>query len=359
MNQVQKYAVLGSGSAGHAIAVLASQAGFAVQMYDTDPEKIAGLQKAGEIVSTGELTGRFPIALATLDPAEAIEGCQVIMVCTLSCDHADVAEKIAPYIRPDQLVVLNPGATCGALEFRNVLREHGVKDCPVIAETQDLVCTCRSYTPGTVNFTGIKSEIALATIPAGQAQSVCQVLAEVYPHFIPQKHVLYTSLGNMAPVNHPAPTVLNITRVEEPEDFHYFKEGFTPSIGTVVEAMDQERRAIARKFGMELISVKEWLHITYHVEGANLFEAMRNTPAYTNVLGPNTLNHRYIFEDLPTGLVPMTMLARVVGVPTPVMDSILELLCVMTGIDYRTKGRTLERLGLAGKTAEEILQAIS
>ena len=34
MNQVQKYAVLGSGSAGHAIAVLASQAGFAVQMYE-------------------------------------------------------------------------------------------------------------------------------------------------------------------------------------------------------------------------------------------------------------------------------------------------------------------------------------
>ena len=95
------------------------------------------------------------------------------------------------------------------------------------------------------------------------------------------------------------------------------------------------------------------------MEGTNLFEAMRNTPAYTSVLGPTSLNSRYIFEDLPTGLVPMTMLARTVGVPTPAMDAIVELLCIMTGIDYRSQGRTLERLGLAGKTPDEIIQLIS
>ena len=174
-----------------------------------------------------------------------------------------------------------------------------------------------------------------------------------------QKNVLFTSLGNMACINHPAPTVLNITRVEEPGDFHYFKEGFTPSVGKVVEAMDRERQSIARKFGLELISIKEWLHVTYQVEGANVFEAMRNTPAYDNVLGPTSLNNRYIFEDLPTGLVPMTMLGKAVGVPTPTMDSIVSLLHAMTGVDYLSQGRTLASLGLEGKSIQEIIDLIS
>lgn len=353
------YAVMGSGSAGHALAAILSKTGHAVRMYDIDEEKIRALDTKRAITCTGKMEGEYPIELATRDPRTAIEGCDIIMISALTCHNPDIARKVAPYIRPDQIVVLNPGATCGALEFRNILMENGVTQCPVIAETQDLICTCRSYSPGAVNFTGIKREIALATIPAAEAVNVAELLADFYPNFIPQKNVLYTSLGNLAPINHPAPTVLNITRVEEPGDFYYFREGFTPSIGKVVEAMDQERMDIAKAFGLDLISVKEWLNITYQVEGANVFEAMRNTPAYTNVLGPTSLDNRYIFEDLPNGLVPMTMLGKVVGVPTPVMDSIVELVYVMTGVDYFRQGRTLESLGLSGKSVEEIIDMIS
>lgn len=359
MKTMRRYAVMGAGSAGHALAAMISRAGCQVTMYDVDAAKIAGLQKKMTITCSGEMIGEYPITLATMDPAEAIAGCDVIMVAALTCQHGDIAEKIAPFIQENQLVVLNPCATCGALEFRNVLQTHGAAAVPVIAETQDLVCTCRSYEPGFVNFSGVKNEIALATMPAGKAEQTCQELAEFYPHFKPQKNVLYTSLGNMAPLNHCGPTALNVTRVEEPGDFLYFHEGFTPSIGRVVEALDQERRAIARKFGMELISIQQWLKITYDVDGANLFEAMRNTPAYDKVVGPTSLDNRYIFEDLPTGMVPMIMLAKTVGVPTPMMDAVVNLLCVMTGIDYRSQGRTLERLGLAGKSVEEIIDIIS
>lgn len=354
-----KYAVMGSGSAGHALAAILSKTGHIVRMYDIDAFKIKALDAKRTITCTGEMTGEYPIELATLDPRVAIEDCDIIMVSALTCNNPDIAQKIAPYIHADQIIVLNPGATCGALEFRNTLMENGVTQCPIIAETQDLICTCRSNAPGSVNFTGIKREIALATIPAIEAVNVTKILSDFYPNFIPQKNVLYTSLGNLAPINHPGPTVLNITRVEEPGDFYFFKEGFTPSIGKVVEAMDQERMNIAKAFGLDVISVKEWLNITYQVEGANVFEAMRNTPAYANVLGPTSLDSRYIFEDLPSGLIPMTMLGKVVGVPTPAMDAIIELLHVMTGIDYSKRGRTLDKLGLSGKSVEEIIDIIS
>ena len=126
-----------------------------------------------------------------------------------------------------------------------------------------------------------------------------------------------------------------------------------------MEAMDRERQRIGQKFGIDLISIQDWLYVTYHVEGSNVFEAMRNTPAYEGVLGPASLNNRYIFEDLPTGLVPMTMLGRAVGVPTPVMDAVVTLTGAMTGIDYIKSGRTLEKLGLENKSIEEIICLIS
>ena len=354
-----RYAVLGTGSAGHALAALISAKGYEVNCYDTDAEKMRRLGERGSILSENKLEGDFPIRLATADPGNAIEGCDILMVSACTCDHADIAAKIAPFIRADQLVVLNPGATCGALEFINALRANGAGDIPVVAETQDLMCTCRSNAPGTVNITGIKSLIALATIPSSAAGEVCKKLEGFFPNYYPQPNTLYTSLGNMAVGSHPANVVLNATRIEAEGDYYFFREGYTASCGRVEEAVDAERRAIAKAFGIDLISTKQWLLDTYGSDGADLCEAKKNTAAYWNVKGPAVIESRYVFEDLPTGILPMTQLARVAGVPTPMMDAVLQFLSVMTGKDYFHRGRTLKALGLEGKSVEDILAMLS
>jgi len=45
------------------------------------------------------------------------------MVVVPAFAHAFIAEECAPYLRDGQIVVLNPGRTGGALEFRHVLQE--------------------------------------------------------------------------------------------------------------------------------------------------------------------------------------------------------------------------------------------
>jgi opine dehydrogenase len=61
-----------------------------------------------------------------------------------------------------------------------------------------------------------------------------------------------------------------------------------------------------------------------------------------------------VIEDVPCGLVAMSGLGHAAGVGTPVIDGLIALSSAMLRRDLRAEGRTLERLGLAGKSVAEI-----
>ena len=118
--------------------------------------------------------------------------------------------------------------------------------------------------------------------------------------------------------------------------------------------MDIERLAVAKKYGVEVRSVKQWHEDNYGTKGANLFETLQKNSAYASIDAPRSLNTRYITEDIPTGLVPISELGRAAGVKTPLMDLIIELGSNLLEVDFRKEGRNLSRLGLEGKSINEI-----
>ena len=69
---------------------------------------------------------------------------------------------------------------------------------------------------------------------------------------------------------------------------------------------------------------------------------------------PPSLQHKYVIEDVPCGLVAMSELGRAAGVTTPVIDSLITLTSTMLRRDFRSEGRNLAQLGLSGKTVGEI-----
>ena len=77
-------------------------------------------------------------------------------------------------------------------------------------------------------------------------------------------------------------------------------------------------------------------------------EVFKDSPA------PDRLDHRYVAEDVPYGLVPLAELGRTAGIRTPVADALTTVASVALQRDYRAEGRTLEQMGLAGLSAEEI-----
>ena len=64
--------------------------------------------------------------------------------------------------------------------------------------------------------------------------------------------------------------------------------------------------------------------------------------------------HRYMREDVALGLAFLVSVADWVGVPCPVARGLLALGSAICGEDFRQTGRTLETLGLAGLTREQM-----
>ena len=112
--------------------------------------------------------------------------------------------------------------------------------------------------------------------------------------------------------------------------------------------------AVARRLGVRSATAREWLYLSYDASGDTLYEAIHNTLAYRGIRAPQSIAHRYISEDVPMSLVPISSIGAMLGVPTPAIDMVIELGSILHGVDYRESGRTVARLGLEGMSVEDI-----
>lgn len=353
MNLAQ-VAIIGAGNGGQSFAAHLALLGFSVRLWDVEKEKVDALKKTRRIRVSGAVTGEGVIDLVTGDIGEAVRDVGLIMVVIPTVYQGSVARAMAPYLKDGQVIVLHPGATGGALEVRTTIREAGSRATVTLAETDTLLYACRSPRAGEAIIHGIKDRVNVATLPAAEAPRVAALLNAAFPQYTPVSNVLVTSLNNGNAMMHPAPTLLNAGRVESQSPFEYYSEGVTPSIARVVEAIDSERLAVARSLDVTVPSIGEWYTACYGVTGKDLYAQVQQVKAYGGIKGPTTLNTRYLFEDIPTGLVPLSLLGRAMGVATPAMEAVVTLGNALLERDFWREGRSLEKLGLAGKSSAEI-----
>jgi len=221
-----------------------------------------------------------------------------------------------------------------------------------------LLYACRSQKAGQATIFGIKNELMVAALPAGETARVVKLLNTAFPQMYAGSNVLETSLSNANAMMHPAPTLLNTSLIESGSDWLYYWDGITPSIGAFVEALDGERLAVAAAFGLKIPGIQEWYKIHYGVQGATLPDTVKLNQAYAEVKGQKTLHTRYLLEDIPTGLIPMACLGRLAGVYVERMETVIKLGEFLTGKNFTSTGRSLENLGLAGMNVQEIREYI-
>lgn len=350
-----RFSVLGAGPGGMAMAAHLTLTGCSVNLFTRNPERILPLRGRGGIVVTGEIEGFARLKRVTTDMGEALADTDIVMVVVPATAHQNIARLIAPHVRDGQIIVLNPGRTCGAIEVAQILRAANPRVRPYVAEAQSLLYAARLTNPGQVHVFGIKNSVPLATLPAYEIPDVVPAIQAALPQFVPGDNVLKTSFDNIGAVFHPAITILNAARIEDTHgDFDYYIEGVTPSVASVLEAIDRERVAVAGALGIRVNTAREWLYLAYNAAGRTLLDAMRANAGYRDIKAPSRMEHRYISEDVPTSLVPTASIGEMLGVPTPTIRSIIHLASVMHGIDYWKEGRTVDRLGLAGKSVRDI-----
>ena len=350
-----KFCVLGAGHGGLAMAGHLAIKGFKVNLYNRGQSRIKPVIQRKAIKVQGEVQGIGKIELASTNIQECIKGVDVLMVVVPAYAHRHIAEACATYLKENQVVILNPGRTGGALEFYNILKQKDVKRFPFIAEAQTFLYASRALGPAHARIFSVKNSVPLATLPAYWIPGVLKIINRAFPQFIPGDNIFKTSFENIGAVFHPALTILNAGWIESTYgDFEYYIKGASPSVAQVLEKLDKERLDVAAALGIKVMSARAWLYTAYSAAGDNLHEAIQDNPGYLGIKAPDRLHHRYVDEDVPMSLVPMASIGDMLKVETPVIKSIIHLASIMRGTDFWKKGRTVQKLGIKGMSIKEI-----
>jgi len=359
-----KFAVLGAGHGGLAMAGHLGLMGFEVRIFNRSPNRLEPIRRRGAIeliAHDGEEIPRgvAPMALASTNMQEVLQDADVIMVAVPATGHAWLAEAMAPHLKDGQIVVLNPGRTGGALEVHHIFDEKNVSADVTVAETQTFLYASRSVNPAQVQIFRIKNSVPVAAIPAYRTPEVVKALSQAFSQFIPGDNVIKTGMDNIGAVFHPAVTVLNSARIESTRgEFEYYIEGITPSVAKVLEAIDKERVAVGAIMGFNCMTAREWLYVAYDAAGETLQQAIHANRGYYGIQAPPHLHHRYLTEDVPMSLVPIASIGEMFGSPCRNICTVIQLANVMHGCDYWETGRTAEKLGLAGLGLQDIRQLV-
>lgn len=351
-------AVLGGGAGARAAAAEMALAGWNVRLWDLPEflEEVADLLGDHHLQVDGEVEGRAELQTVTGDIEEACEGASTVLIVSQAAGHRPIAEELARAVTYDQQVLVMPGSTGGALEVARIIRdERGF--APTVAETATLPWAARSHGVRGVTIAHRVGLVKLAALPAQHTRAVVTRLKPVFPGLRQAENVLETSLSNGNPVIHPAVMLLNAAWVERVEGgWEFYAEGVTPAVARLIEALDAERLALGAAMGLELLPEPEMSLRQGYSRVDDYLIAYRDGPGFQDLGGPETLEHRYLTEDVAYGMVTLLELANVFGVEMPTMQSLVQIASVLLGCDYcEDAARGLSDLGLDGMTAAEIL----
>lgn len=357
-DRVRTVAILGVGNGGCAAAADLGRRGFAVRLCGRSEQTLRPLRERGGIQYTGALDDGFvPVPVITQDPAEALAGAELVLLTVPTQAHEAVAAGVAPHLKPGQILMASPGHTL--LLIPSVLRRHGIRR-PVMCETATLPYICRMAGPAEVRITRASRDLVFGVFPARETERLHDLVAPVYPAIRPGGSILDTVFPYGNAIHHPPATLCNAGRIEATggEYYHYF-DGITPSVGRLIDVLDRERLAVARALGASVLPFVEQFHRSgYTTEAAResglAYEAFHQSEPDRWIKAPASLDHRFLNEDVPFGLVLLAELGRLAGVPTPSMDHLIRLACIATGQDFRASGLTLARMGLAGVSRAEL-----
>jgi len=351
-----RIAVLGGGNTAFALAANLSRRGHEITLWEL-PSQAASLEpirERGEIALDGVAErGIARISRITTQIAEAAES-DVMLVPVPSYAHRAFAEALVPHLREGHLVALLPG-NLGSLQLARLAREAGRADGVVFAEVDTAPYVCRKTAPDRAHIWGVVTGLGLGVFPAVETDGAVDRLADLFPGIRPYPNALACGLAATNPIMHPAGVLMNAGRIERSRgDFYFYEEGVTPAVVRAVKAVDSERQAVAKAFGLTLDPVEEAYWRGGFGPRGDLWATINGSQMLTALRAPGSMETRWLTEDIPYGIATWALLGRERGVPTPTIDALVALGSVVTGLDCWRTARTPADLGIAGMSQDQL-----
>lgn len=181
--------------------------------------------------------------------------------------------------------------------------------------------------------------------------------------------------SNVNPVIHVPASLLGVSSMENwslvygnaPDSYSMYSHGLCPSICRVQYQFYKEECAIADAMGIDSpkydyemffsrrsILTQEYMGLDENGKDNVVFPL--DKPCDEGNTGPNSIDHRYITEDIPVGCKIYHDLGKKFGVPTPIIDSMITLGGAMHEKSFFEDTRyDLDYLGIGHMNKEQLL----
>ncbi|MEK4030501.1 NAD/NADP octopine/nopaline dehydrogenase family protein [Pseudobacillus sp. FSL P4-0506] len=355
-----KIAVLGGGNGAYAAAVDLTEQGHEVRLWRRDKQAFQEVLNTQSIqLKDAKGIRDVSLKLATPDLKSAIEGAKLIVIPLPATTQQSLAKQLAPVLEEGQVIFLPPG-TFGSYVMSKTLIEAGCKVNVLFAETGTLPYLARKYDERTVSVSGRATRLPTGVFPSDQFSKAFEILQEAYPAVELIEDALDGALMNAGPIIHPPLILMNAGPIEHFDKWDIHDEGTQPAIRNVHKALDAERIKIREALGYKAPHFplddhynpdgEEWMY------GNGAHEKLVDGEDWFEPLELKT--HRYMREDVACGLAFLVSLGEWLNIPVPTAAGLLAIASSVIGENLRGTGRTIESLGLANKTKDEVQELL-
>jgi opine dehydrogenase len=349
-----KVAILGAGGVGLGMAALMCSKNIDVCLWGPSAKGVQALLDGRPIVCTGVLEGEFA-ASVTVDIAKAIKDAEIVVLAIPGNGHKGVIDLLAPHVCAGQLIAISSQMSLSALYLSSQLSRHNTS-CPISAWATTAITGHRPGS-GKVHISAVRKHIVTSTVQPeeyeGAARLLTGIFGDVFEH---APDLMAVTLANVNPPVHLAVSLSNLTRMEYGEEWGTY-HGISGAVGRLIEALDGERLTLGARFGHSVHTVQDHLHESFGLPMGSVAEMTAEQDRRRNglPLGPATLDHRYVLEDVPFGIVPLVKIGRIADVAMPLHEAGLALISAFYGRRFSAENNILSNLAIDELSGEELL----
>ncbi|MGZ4955536.1 MAG: NAD/NADP octopine/nopaline dehydrogenase family protein [Methylobacter sp.] len=343
--------ICGCGNLGHVFAgLLSARPDLKVNLLVSSIERAQLLEQAMAANNGIWVRRREGDVLArpdrvTSDPAMAIPGSRLILLCVPSHIEDDVLEKIIPFIDTDTYIGAIPGPGGFNWKATDWLTRFNTK--ATVFSLATIPWMCKTIKPGEeVNILGTKDFNGQVTVPASRAQEVSELMSKLLlmpvldlENFLnitlyPANQLLHSAISYDLFANWDG------TPFAEPPLFY---QEMTDEAAKLLQAMDNELQRVCRTLEQKVpnLNLCAVLPLSFSIQSAyadditdksTLRSIIATNRAYAGIRTPMIeveggyipdFNCRFYLEDVPHGLVVIKGVAELAGVETPTIDKVL------------------------------------
>lgn len=391
-------AVLGGGAVGKSCAADMKLAGKEVRLYDMMPfakNTLANLEKTGILLDgvhrnlyCFERSGRAYLDMVSSDMGRVVKGAGLIVIAAPAMAHEPFFRELIPHLEDGQVIHIFTD-NYGTLLLRKMMREMGCTKQVIVGGWSSAPYGTRIESVGKFTFphVGVKYRaITLrgASLPMSDIDAFMEssrylpcIDAVTYGNGPEAGNtVLDTGFANINPVIHVPATILGVSTMEnwgvifggyDKNSYSMYCHGLCPSICEVQYQFFEEEKALAKEIGVgtpqyayesffsrRSVLTQEYMGLDKDGKDNVIFPL--DQPSDEGNTGPNSINHRYLTEDVPVGCKIYHDLGVQYGVPTPVIDSMIVLAGSMHKKSFfETSKYNLAYLGIDNMPKEELL----